>query len=115
MESTATLKKIKIKTGVVTRNVKEYKGYNNEVSKLTEKLEVLKAESEDAGKIRQTEEVLAESMAMLPNCKSRIQASIDDLEANMVGTEGLEESEEFINAEKAISEAKAFLEMIWLS
>ncbi len=112
MESTATLKKIKIKTGVLTRNVKEYKGYNTEVFKLTEKLEALKLESDDAGKIRQTEEVLAESMAMLPNCKSRIQASIDDLEANMVGIEGQEETEEVVSAEKALAEAKAFLETI---
>jgi chromosome segregation ATPase len=110
MESAAALKKLKIKTGALTRNVKEYKGYNSEVHKQTIKLEALKQETDDAGKIRQNEEVLAESMAMLPHCKSRIQDSINDLEANMV--EGQDETEEVKNAMLALQEAKAFLETI---
>ena len=109
MESTANLKQIKIKTGVLNRNVKDYRAYQKESEKQTEKLEVLKQTSDDAGKIRQNEEALAETIAMLPNCKSRIDIALDDLEATISSVSGEDlESEEMKNAEKAIADANEF-------
>lgn len=73
MEATqGTMKKIKIKTGTLNRCVKDYKSYEKEVQQTTARLETLKKDCDDEGKVRQQEVVLAETVAMLPNCKSKI-------------------------------------------
>ncbi len=113
MENTAILKQLKIKTGTLNRNVKDYRSYANERDKQQERLEKLKAESDDSGKIRQNEEALAETIAMLPHSKSRIQTSSDELEA-LVGSapSDISEAEEIMNANKALTDAKEFLSFI---
>lgn len=80
----------------MNRIVKDYKYYQAEVEKQTAKVEKFKADGEDEGKIRQYEESLAETIAMLPNCKAKIQPARDDLQAHidMVG-----EEEEFRQSE----------------
>ena len=46
---------------------------------------------------------------MLPNCKSRIDIALDDLEATISSVSGEDlESEEMKNAEKAIADANEF-------
>ena len=73
MESKALAKQIKIKTGGLNRYIKDYNSYNKEKDTQTARVEALKAENADEGKIRQNEEALAETIQMLPGCKAKVQ------------------------------------------
>ena len=69
MEATkSALKQIKIKTGSLNRNVKDYQSYVKEKVKQEEALEKLKFSCDDEGKIRQAMDVIADTIQMLPNC-----------------------------------------------
>lgn len=68
MDTKTAIKQLKIKTGALKRNMKDYQSYAKENILLLEKLEKLKADEAEEGLIRRAEEGVAETMQMLPNC-----------------------------------------------
>lgn len=111
-ETKAALKQVKIKTGVVTRGQKEYSSYQKEANQLQAKLDQFKAEDADEGKIRQANDALAETLQMLPICKQKLVDGVAGLEAVMTPVEELQEAEEVVAANAAISAAQEFLKTI---
>jgi tubulin-specific chaperone A len=112
MDSKNVARQIKIKTGSLNRSVKDYKYYEKEVATQTGKVEELKKTCDDEGKVRQNEENLAESIAMLPNCKAKIAPAREDLHAVMEQVDEaneFRETEDYKKAVLAIEEADAFL------
>src|SRR5450830_80842 len=116
MDSTkSALKQLKIKTGSLNRNVKDYLSYVKEKVKQEEALEKLKLDCDDEGKIRQGMDVIADTIQMLPNCQGRINGSVEDLKAIMednAGSEAIIASEEWAAAQACMAAALAFLEYI---
>lgn len=62
MENKAVLRQLKIKTGSLKRNNKDYTSYAQEQAQLEEKLEKKKAEGVSAGDITRVENELAETL-----------------------------------------------------
>lgn len=101
MENKAVIRQIKIKTGSLKRNNKDYTSYAQEQAQQQEKVEKRKAEGASPGDIVRAENELAETMQMLPNSKTRIENSLDELQSLMgehEGNEELEASEEWAAA-----------------
>ena len=67
METKAVLRQIKIKTGSLKRNTKDYTSYAQEQAQLEEKVEKLKASGASPGDVTRAENELAETIQMLPN------------------------------------------------
>eukprot|EP00351_Strombidinopsis_sp_SopsisLIS2011_P000935 CAMPEP_0116870306 /NCGR_PEP_ID=MMETSP0463-20121206/181_1 /TAXON_ID=181622 /ORGANISM="Strombidinopsis sp, Strain SopsisLIS2011" /LENGTH=113 /DNA_ID=CAMNT_0004506645 /DNA_START=35 /DNA_END=373 /DNA_ORIENTATION=+ len=109
-------RQLKIKTGSLVRNQKDYISYAKEKVQLEEKLEKLKQEEGvDESKIKYAETELAETAQMLPNCKTRVEGAIEALEAYMSTiSEDAEaepnkkamESEDWTKAENAVKDVK---------
>lgn len=72
-------RQLKIKSGVVKRITREYESYQKEIQR--DKDRVIKLKDNGAGEheIRQQEGVLAETIAMVPNTRKRLQDSLDEL------------------------------------
>lgn len=115
MDTKTAIKQLKIKTGALKRNMKDYQSYAKENILLLEKLEKLKADEAEEGLIRRAEEGVAETMQMLPNCQSRINVAAEDvrnvLDENEANDE-LKQTEEWQLANSTLNEALAFLETI---
>lgn len=65
------LRQIFIKTGVVKRYTKEKISYEKEAVKEKQRLEKFKEENRDEHDIKKQEEVIQESLMMVPDCKRR--------------------------------------------
>lgn len=65
------IRQIKIKTGVVKRIAKEKIVYEKEVEQQKNRIQKLKDEGQDEHTIRKQEEVLQESLMMVPDCQRR--------------------------------------------
>lgn len=65
------IRQIKIKTGVVKRIAKEKSLYEKEAEQQKNKVQKLKDEGQDEHDIRKQEEVLQESLMMVPDCQRR--------------------------------------------
>lgn len=66
------LKQLTIKTGVLKRLAKEKISYEKEAEQQKVRVEKLKAENGDEHMIKKQEEVLQESLMMLPDCQRRL-------------------------------------------
>ena len=80
MADKGSLRQIKIKTGSLKRNMKDYTSYKSEEAKLQEKLEKMKEEEKDEYDIKKMQEQIQETSETLVTCKPRIDAAIDDRE-----------------------------------
>lgn len=97
---------IKIKTGVVKRLAKEKTMYEKEAQQQKERIEKLKAEGKDEYDIKKQEEVLQESLMMVPDCQRRLVRAYDELK-NILQTEsGLKENEVYATAIDVLKEAE---------
>mmetsp|Transcript_16400 Transcript_16400/g.25343 ORF Transcript_16400/g.25343 Transcript_16400/m.25343 type:complete len:123 (-) Transcript_16400:45-413(-) len=120
MADVKQVRQIKIKTGSLKRNMKDYTSYKNEEQSLQEKLSLMQTEGKDEHDIRKMQEQVQETSETLATCKPRIENAIDDLESCIAtfteqGGESLaplKETEEWQQAEAVITEAKAFVEAI---
>ena len=123
MADKAQVRQLKIKTGILKRNIKDHNSYKMEEGKLQEKLAAWITEGKDEHDIKKMQEQVTETLETLATCKPRIEAAIDDLE-NVLATfeelpDGepktlLKEAPEWSQAEAAIAEAKAFVDAIEL-
>uniref|UniRef100_A0A7S3THD9 Tubulin-specific chaperone A n=1 Tax=Strombidinopsis acuminata TaxID=141414 RepID=A0A7S3THD9_9SPIT len=115
-------RQLKIKTGSLTRNQKDYLSYAKEKVMLEEKLEKLKQQEEvDESKVKYAETELAETIQMLPNCKTRVEGAIEALESFMatISAEAENEpnkkameSEDWTKADDALKQVKEWFETI---
>uniref|UniRef100_U5EL13 Tubulin-specific chaperone A n=1 Tax=Corethrella appendiculata TaxID=1370023 RepID=U5EL13_9DIPT len=103
------IKQIKIKTGVVKRLAKEKIVYEKEVETQKSRIEKLKSQGEDDHVLRKQEEVLQESLMMVPDCQRRLIKAFDELTEILKNETELKETEEYIAADTVLKEAQAQL------
>ncbi|KAJ2776049.1 hypothetical protein H4R18_005890 [Coemansia javaensis] len=85
--SAAVLRSLKIKTGAVKRLVREREVYLGEVDEQHERIEKLRArEGVDDADIRKQNEVLEETLQMIPHMERRIRDAARDLENLVLAT-----------------------------
>ncbi|KAL7299786.1 tubulin-specific chaperone A isoform X2 [Trichogramma pretiosum] len=104
--SDARLRQLRIKSGVVKRLAKEKVTYEKEATEQHEKIQKLKEQNKDSHVIKKQEEVLQESLMMIPDCQRRLLKAFEDLKRVLSTEEDLKESEEYIDAEEALKTAE---------
>ncbi|KAL5257758.1 hypothetical protein ACHWQZ_G012623 [Mnemiopsis leidyi] len=92
-------RQLKIKTGVVKRLSKELVMYEKEVTDGEAKLVQMKESGQDAYDIKKYTEVVAESRAMVPDCRNRLKKAVQDLDILLEDT-SLSEAEEYKAAQE---------------
>ncbi|EEZ97218.1 tubulin-specific chaperone A [Tribolium castaneum] len=100
------IKTLKIKTGVVKRLAKEKVTYEKEADQQRNRIEKLKREGKDEYDIRKQEEVLQESLMMVPDCQRRLALAFDELNKILASEQDLKELEEYQTALNVLEEAK---------
>ncbi|KRT81287.1 hypothetical protein AMK59_6254, partial [Oryctes borbonicus] len=100
------LKTIKIKTGVVKRLAKEKVVYEKEAETQQQRIEKYKKEGKDEYDVRKQEEVLQESLMMVPDCQRRLVKAYDELKQILDTELDLKEKDEFKDAQKILEDAK---------
>eukprot|EP01087_Luapelamoeba_hula_P023670 TRINITY_DN874_c0_g1_i1.p1 TRINITY_DN874_c0_g1~~TRINITY_DN874_c0_g1_i1.p1 ORF type:complete len:110 (-),score=28.89 TRINITY_DN874_c0_g1_i1:112-441(-) len=83
MDEKKLLQQLKIKTGACTRLTKEVRAYEQEVTKGTNSIETMRAEGKDPADIAKQEEVLQESVMMVPDAKNRLDKAKQALQAHL--------------------------------
>lgn len=94
-------KQLKIKTGIVKRITREFESYEKEVAKDKERIAKLRDGGSDDHTIKKQEDVLQETLSMLPNTRKRLQDAVEDLTTHMrehENDEGFKESPEWAEA-----------------
>jgi len=105
------LKQIKIKTGVLKRVGKEKLSYRKEADQNKAKLQKMKDEGADEYDVRKMNEVLQETLMMIPDCQRRLVSAQADLLSVLETEADLNESEEFIAASAQLQEAAEQLKL----
>lgn len=100
------LKTIRIKTGVVKRLAKEKVMYEKESQQQRERIEKLKNQGKDEYDIRKQEEVLQESLMMVPDCQRRLIKAFEELKNILNNEKDLEETEEYVASMTVLKEAE---------
>lgn len=103
------LRQLTIKTGVVKRLSKEKTVYEKEVVTQRNRIDKLKTEGADDHVLRKQEEVLQESMMMVPDCQRRLAKAFDELSEMIKNEEELKESDQYIAAVAILADAKVNL------
>lgn len=103
--SEADKKALKVKAGVVKRLAKEMAMYEQEVAAEQAKVQRLKDSGADPHDIKYAENILAESSAMLPDTRQRLEEALTDLQglveefgSTLAGSEELAQAEEQVAA-----------------
>lgn len=100
------VKALRIKTGIVRRLAKEKVMYEKEVEEQRVRIQKYKDQGKDEHDIRKQEEVLQESVMMVPDCQRRLVKAYDELKLLVETESALSESEEYIAATKVLGDAK---------
>ncbi|KAK1116483.1 hypothetical protein QLX08_001473 [Tetragonisca angustula] len=103
------IRTLKIKTGVVKRLAKEKVTYEKEAAQQRERIQKLKEQDKDGYDIKKQEEVLQESLMMVPDCQRRLVKAFEELKKILDTEQDLKEVEVYIEAEKVLQEAEAQL------
>ncbi|XP_076181908.1 tubulin-specific chaperone A-like [Ptiloglossa arizonensis] len=103
------IRTLKIKTGVVKRLAKEKVTYEKEAAQQRERIQKLKDQDKDGYDIKKQEEVLQESLMMVPDCQRRLVKAFEELKKILETEQDLKEVEDYIEAEKVLQEAEAQL------
>ncbi|XP_003707241.1 tubulin-specific chaperone A [Megachile rotundata] len=103
------IRTLKIKTGVVKRLAKEKVTYEKEAAQQRERIQKLKEQDKDGYDIKKQEEVLQESLMMVPDCQRRLVKAFEELKKILDTEQDLKEVEDYIEAEKVLREAEAQL------
>ncbi|XP_018306603.1 tubulin-specific chaperone A [Mycetomoellerius zeteki] len=100
------IRTLKIKTGVVKRLAKEKVTYEKEAAQQRERIQKLKEQDKDGYDIKKQEEVLQESLMMVPDCQRRLVKAFEELKKILETEQDLKEIEDYIEAEKVLQEAE---------
>lgn len=103
------IRTLKIKTGVVKRLAKEKVTYEKEAAQQRERIQKLKEQDKDGYDIKKQEEVLQESLMMVPDCQRRLVKAFEELKKILDTEQDLKEVQDYIEAEKVLQEAEAQL------
>lgn len=103
------IKILRIKTGVVKRLAKEKLTYELEADQQRERILTFKEQGKDEHEIKKQEEVLRESLMMVPDCQRRLVRAFDELQILLENESDLADQEEYTVAQKVLEEAKAQL------
>ncbi|XP_053694774.1 tubulin-specific chaperone A [Sabethes cyaneus] len=103
------LRQLSIKTGVVKRLSKEKTVYEKEVETQRNRIDKLKASGSDDHDIRKQEEVLQESLMMVPDCQRRLAKAYEELSEMLKNEEELKECEQYTAAVAVLEDAKVNL------
>ncbi|KAI4492762.1 PREDICTED: tubulin-specific chaperone A [Polistes canadensis] len=103
------IRTLKIKTGVVKRLAKEKVTYEKEAAQQRQRIQQLKEQDKDGYDIKKQEEVLQESLMMVPDCQRRLVKAFEELKSILDTEQDLKEVEDYIEAEKVLQEAEAQL------
>lgn len=104
-----TKRQLKIKSGIVRRITREFESYQKEILKDKDRIEKLRDNGGTENDIRKQEEVLQETISMVPNTRKRLQDGLEDLMNFMKENDTVEEiitSEEWTEASVIISKAQ---------
>lgn len=108
MASALTLKDLKIKTGSVKRLLKEASYYKKELGESEERLQQMRDAGLEAAELKQAENVVGESRAMIPESAARLESAVADLQAfvednaaEIAGTPELAAAQEQLDAAAA--------------
>lgn len=104
-----TKRQLKIKSGIVRRITREFESYQKEILKDKDRIEKLRDNGGTESEIRKQEEVLQETISMVPNTRKRLQDGLEDLMNFMKENDTVEEvitSEEWNEASVIISKAQ---------
>ncbi|XP_009804218.1 tubulin-folding cofactor A [Nicotiana tabacum] len=108
----ATVRNLKIKTSTCKRILKELHSYEEEVERETAKTADMKDKGADPYDLKQQENVLAESRMMVPDCRKRLEAALDDLKGALVELEETDQKDgpEFEEARTIIADVEKLFE-----
>lgn len=99
------IRTITIKTGVVKRLSKEKCMYEKEAKQMEQKIETMKAGGEDEYNIKKQVEVKNESLAMIPDCKRRLNTAYQELVDLLEKEQDLVKTAEYISAQEVLENA----------
>ena len=109
MPETENQKQLRIKLSSVKRIEKETASYVKEAEKQKEKIAKLEAENGEQAYINKQKQVLQETESMIPDCQSRFDTALEDLELfiedfaedeDLKDNEKLTEAQEYLAAKK---------------
>lgn len=75
------VKQLKIKAGAVKRINREYHSYEEELKTERDRLQKLSASGATEYSVKKQQDIIQESISMLPNTKKRLQDAVEDLQA----------------------------------
>ncbi|KAJ2726352.1 hypothetical protein GGI07_000666 [Coemansia sp. Benny D115] len=106
--ATPLSRQLTIKTGALRRLLKDRQGYIDEIPRQQAHIKSMRDENKHDADIRKQNEVLEETVNMVPHIEAHITKYVQDLE-NLVATipDTEKESDEFVAAQKIIEEANA--------
>lgn len=110
-----TVRSLKIKTSTCKRLVKELHSYEKEVEREAAKTADMKNKGADPYDLKQQENVLGESRMMIPDCRKRLEAALEDLKgilAELLEETDKKESPEIDEARNTIVEVEKVFETI---
>lgn len=102
-------RQLKIKSGVVKRITREHDSYQKEIQKDKDRIEKLRDNNGGEHAIRKQEEVLQETIQMIPNTKKRLQDALEDLCNFMKENDTVQEiitSEEWAESNRIVEQAR---------
>ena len=106
------VKQLKIKSGIVRRIAREYESYEKEIKKDRERIAKLKDQGESDYTIKKQEEVLQETISMLPNTRKRLGEALEDARNFMKENDTNQEltsTEDWTQAEQHVATAQNLL------
>lgn len=103
------LRQLTIKTGVVKRLSKEKTVYEKEVVTERNRIEKFKAAGSDDHVLRKQEEVLQESMMMVPDCQRRLAKAFEELSEMLKNEAELKGTDQYTAAVAVLEDAKVNL------
>jgi tubulin-specific chaperone A len=104
-----TKKQLKIKSGIVKRITREFESYQKEIVKDKDRIEKLRDNGAGEHEIRKQEEVLQETISMVPNTRKRLQDALEELTNFMKDNDTVEDlitSEEWTEATTIVGKAQ---------
>jgi tubulin-specific chaperone A len=104
--NTETKRNLKIKTGIVRRTVKELESYQKEVALDQERIEKFKKTDRSEHSVKKQEQVLSETISMIPETRRRLNKALEGLEEIINQNVNLEQSEDWISALQVLSKGR---------
>lgn len=102
------VKQLKIKAGAVKRINREYHSYEEELKVERDRLQKLTGAGGTEHAVKKQQDVIQESITMLPNTKKRLQDAVEDLQAFLqehAANEELTQRDEWTDAQTQIQTA----------